>query len=314
MMRFVLRRLVYLVPVWIGISVVAFILANLAPGDPARLALQRELGRQPTAEEAALARESMGLNDPAPVRYLQWLGDAVTGDFGTSYRSGQPVLASLAERFPTTLEIAAGGLLFAITLAVPLGVLAAVYQRRHIDHLSRVLALLGASMPSFWVAYLLILLFSVKLGWLPVAGSQTWQHAIMPALTLGIAGSAGLMRLTRSEMLETLGHDYIRTARAKGLASRPLLIGHALRNALIPIVTVLGMRFAGMLGGAVIVETIFSWPGIGKLMVDAIFDRDYPMIQGFVLFMGTAFLLINLVVDVAYGLIDPRIRLAGRPT
>jgi peptide/nickel transport system permease protein len=314
MMRFILRRLVYLVPVWIGISLVAFILANLAPGDPARLALQRELGRQPTAEEAALARESMGLNDPAPVRYVRWLGDAVTGDFGTSYRNGNPVLESLAERFPTTLEIAAGGLLFAIALAVPLGVLAAVYQRRHIDHLSRVLALLGASMPSFWVAYLLILLFSVKLGWLPVAGSQTWQHAVMPALTLGIAGSAGLMRLTRSEMLETLGHDYIRTARAKGLASRPLLMGHALRNALIPIVTVLGMRFAGMLGGAVIVETIFSWPGIGKLMVDAIFDRDYPMIQGFVLFMGTAFLLINLVVDVAYGLIDPRIRLAGRST
>lgn len=314
MVRFILRRLVYLVPVWIGISLVAFILANLAPGDPARLTLQRELGRQPTSEETAIARESMGLNDPAPLRYVRWLGDALTGDFGTSYRTGQSVLASLAERFPTTLEIAMGGLLFAMALAIPLGVLAALYQRRHIDHLSRVLALFGASMPSFWVAYLLILLFSVKLGWLPVAGSQTWQHAVMPALTLGIAGSAGLMRLTRSEMLETLGHDYIRTARAKGLATRPILVGHALRNAMIPIVTVLGMRFAGMLGGAVIVETIFSWPGIGKLMVDAIFDRDYPMIQGFVLFMGTAFLLINLVVDIAYGLIDPRIRLSGRGT
>lgn len=312
MLRFVLRRLVYLVPVWIGISLVAFTLANLTPGDPARLALQRSLGRQPTAEETAAAREQMGLNDPAPIRYLNWLGDAITGDLGTSYRTGQPVLESLIERFPNTLQIAGAGLLLAIAIAIPLGVLAAVYRRSAIDHVSRVVALLGASMPSYWVAYLLILLFSVQLGMLPVAGSTTWQHAVMPALTLGIGGSASLMRLTRSEMLETLNQDYIRTARAKGLHSRTLLVSHALRNTMIPISTVLGMRFAGMLGGAVIVETIFSWPGIGKLVVDAIFDRDYPMIQGFVIFMGTAFLLINLIVDLGYGLIDPRIRLTNR--
>ncbi len=312
MFRFVLRRLAYLLPVWIGISLVAFMLANLAPGDPARLALQRELGRQPTAEETAVVREQMGLNDAAPIRYLNWLGDALTGDLGTSYRTGQPVLDSLADRFPTTLQIAGFGLLLAIAIAIPLGILAAVYRQGPIDHFSRVIALLGASMPSYWVAYLLILLLSVRLGWLPVAGSQTWQHAVMPALTLGIGGSASLMRLTRSEMLETLNQDYIRTARAKGLRSRPLMLGHALRNTMIPLSTVLGMRFAGMLGGAVIVETIFSWPGIGKLVVDAIFDRDYPMIQGFVIFMGTAFLLINLVVDLGYGVIDPRIRLARR--
>jgi peptide/nickel transport system permease protein len=312
LLAFVLRRLTYLIPVWIGISLVAFLLANLAPGDPARLALQRELGRQPTAEEVAVAREEMGLNEPAPVRYVTWLGDALRGDLGESYRTGKPVLDSLLERFPTTLKVAGIGLLFAVALAIPLGVFAAVYQRSPVDHLSRLLALAGASMPSYWVAYLLILLFSVRLGWLPVAGSQTWQHAVMPALTLGIGGSAGLMRLTRSEMLDTLGQDYIRTARAKGLQNRVLLVRHALRNTLIPITTVLGMRFAGMLGGAVIVETIFSWPGIGKLVVDAIFDRDYPMIQGFVIFMGTAFLLINLIVDLGYGLIDPRIRLAGK--
>ncbi|MBA2775585.1 MAG: ABC transporter permease [Chloroflexia bacterium] len=312
MVQFVLRRLLYLVPVWIGISLVAFLLANLAPGDPARLALQRALGRQPTGAETAAAREQMGLNDSPPVQYLNWLGNALTGDLGLSYRTGKPVLESLVERFPTTLQIAGGGLLLAIAIAIPLGVLAAVYRRGPIDHLSRVVALLGASMPSYWVAYLLILLFSVRLGMLPVAGSQTWQHAVMPALTLGIGGSASLMRLTRSEMLETLGQDYIRTARAKGLHSRTLLVRHALRNTMIPISTVLGMRFAGMLGGAVIVETIFSWPGIGKLVVDAIFDRDYPMIQGFVIFMGTAFLLINLIVDIGYGLIDPRIRLARR--
>jgi peptide/nickel transport system permease protein len=240
------------------------------------------------------------------------LGEALTGDLGTSYRTGQPVLDSLADRFPTTLQIAGFGLLLAIAIAIPLGILAAVYRQGPIDHLSRVIALLGASMPSYWVAYLLILVLSVRLGWLPVAGSQTWQHAVMPAITLGIGGSASLMRLTRSEMLETLNQDYIRTARAKGLHSRALMLRHALRNTMIPISTVLGMRFAGMLGGAVIVETIFSWPGIGKLVVDAIFDRDYPMIQGFVIFMGTAFLLINLIVDLGYGVIDPRIRLARR--
>ena len=312
MLRYITRRLLYLVPVWIGISLIAFVLANLTPGDPARLALQRELGRQPTAEETAAAREQMGLDDPAPVRYVRWLGDAITGDLGTSYRTGTPVLTSLADRFPTTLQIAGGGLLLAIVISIPLGILAAVSRRGPIDHVSRVLALLGASMPSYWVAYLLILLLSVRLGWLPVAGSETWKHAIMPALTLGIGGSASLMRLTRSEMLETLNQDYIRTARAKGLHARSLLLRHALRNTLIPITTVLGMRFAGMLGGAVIVETIFSWPGIGKLVVDAIFDRDYPMIQGFVIFMGTVFLLVNLIVDLGYGLIDPRIRLAGK--
>jgi peptide/nickel transport system permease protein len=304
--------LAYLVPVWIGISLVAFLLTNLTPGDPARLALQRELGRQPTTGETAALRDRLGLDDPIPIRYVRWLGDALTGDLGLSYRTGKPVLESLAERFPTTLQIAGLGLLLAIVIAIPLGVLAAVYQRSPIDHLSRVLALLGAAMPSYWVAYLLILLLSVKLGLLPVAGSQTWQHAVMPALTLGIGGSASLMRLTRSETLETLHQDYIRTARAKGLHRRTLLLRHALRNTMIPITTVLGMRFAGMLGGAVIVETIFSWPGIGKLVVDAIFDRDYPMIQGFVIFMGTAFLLINLIVDLGYGLIDPRIRLVRR--
>lgn len=312
MLQFIVRRLFYLVPVWLGISLIAFALANMTPGDPARLALQRELGRQPTAEETADARERLGLDDPAPVRYVRWLGDAVTGDLGESYRTGKPVLSSLAERFPMTLQIAGGGLLLAIAIAIPIGIVAAVYRRGPIDHLSRILALLGASMPSYWVAYLLILLLSVRLGWLPVAGSETWKHAIMPAVTLGIGGSASLMRLTRAEMLETLGQDYIRTARAKGLRNRTMLVRHALRNTMIPISTVLGMRFAGMLGGAVIVETIFSWPGIGKLVVDAIFDRDYPMIQGFVLFMGTVFLLVNLLVDLGYGLIDPRIRLASR--
>lgn len=307
---FILRRVALLIPVWIGISLIAFLLANLTPGDPARLVLQRELGHQPNSEQVAEARERMGLNDPLPVRYIRWLGDAATGDLGTSYRNGKPVLESLAERFPTTLRVAALGLAISIAVAIPLGVMAAVFRHSILDHFSRVFALAGAAMPSYWVAYLLILLLSVQLGWLPVAGSSTWKHMLLPAITLGIGGSASLMRVVRSEMLENLGQDYVRTARAKGLGSNTVIVQHALRNALLPVTTILGMRLAGMLGGAVIVETIFSWPGVGKLVVDAIFDRDYPMIQGFVIFMGTVTLLINLVVDIGYGLIDPRVKLS----
>jgi peptide/nickel transport system permease protein len=307
--RYLVRRLLYLVPVWLGISVVAFVLANLTPGDPARLTLQRQLDRQPTPEETARVRRDLGLDDPFPVRYLRWLGDALTGDLGTSYRTGESVTGALLDRFPRTLQIALCGIATAVALALPLGILAAVWRNSAIDHLSRIVALLGASMPSFWVAYLLILLFSVRLQLLPVAGTGTWRHLVLPSATLGVAAAAGLMRLTRSEMIEALGQDFVLTGRAKGLAPRAVVVGHALRNALIPVVTVAGMRFAGLLGGAVIVETIFAWPGVGKFVLDSIFDRDYPVIQGFVVFMGTVFLLINLVVDLSYGLLDPRVRL-----
>jgi peptide/nickel transport system permease protein len=222
------------------------------------------------------------------------------------------VTGALLDRFPRTLQIAVLGIATALALALPLGVLAAVWRNSPVDHLSRVVALLGASMPSFWVAYLLILVFSVRLQLLPVAGTGTWQHLVLPAATLGLAAAASLMRLTRSEMIEALGQDFVRTGRAKGLAPRAVVVGHALRNALIPVVTVAGMRFAQLLGGAVIVETIFAWPGVGKFVLDSIFDRDYPVIQGFVVFMGTAFLLVNLAVDLSYGLLDPRVRLGGR--
>lgn len=311
MASFILKRIALLIPVWIGISLLAFLMANLTPGDPARLVLQRELGHQPNAEQVAEARERMGLNDPLPIRYLRWLGDAATGDLGRSYRNGKPVLESIAERFPVTLRIAALGLAISVAVAIPLGILAAVFRHSILDHFSRVFALAGSAMPSYWIAYLLILLFAVQLGWFPVAGSSTAKHMVLPAVTLGIGGSASLMRVVRSEMLENLGQDYVRTARAKGLTSNAVIVQHALRNALLPVSTILGMRLAGMLGGAVIVETIFSWPGVGKLVVDAIFDRDYPMIQGFVIFMGTVTLLINLVVDIGYGLIDPRVKLSN---
>lgn len=299
-----------MVPIWIGISLVAFGLTNLTPGDPARLMLQRTLGRQPTSEEVSAARTEMQLDDPFVVRYVHWFSDAVTGDLGTSYRTGEPVLTALASRFPDTLQIAGLGLAFSLILAIPLGVLAAIYRNRPIDHFSRVLALLAASMPNYWVAYLLILFFSVRLGMLPVARSDTWQHMVLPSVSLGLVACASLMRLTRSEMLEVLGQDFVRTARAKGLRAQSVVLRHALRNAMIPVTTIAGMRFAGLLGGAVIVETIFAWPGIGKFVLDSIFDRDYPVIQGFVVFMGTVFLFVNLIVDISYAWLDPRIRLS----
>ncbi len=312
MTRYLLRRLIYLIPVWLGISFVAFGMANLTPGDPARLMLQRDLGRQPSGDEVERARRDLRLDAPFAVRYVRWVGHAVTGDLGTSYRTGESVAGALLRRFPYTLQIAAFGMGAAILLALPLGVMAAVWRNSSLDHLSRALALLGAAMPSYWVAYLLILTFAVRLKLLPVAGTGTWQHLVLPSVTLGLAASASLMRLTRSEMLEVLGQDFIRTCRAKGLGPRAVIVGHALRNALISVLTVAGLRFAGLLGGAVIVETIFAWPGIGKFVLDSIFDRDYPVIQGFVVFMGTVFLLINLVVDLSYGLLDPRIRLGDR--
>lgn len=309
MTRYLLRRLVYLIPIWLGISFVAFSLANLTPGDPARLMLQRDLGRQPTAEEVSAVHENLNLDDPFILRYVRWLENAVTGDLGTSYRTGESVLGGLIQRFPNTLQIAGLGLALAVIIALPLGIMAALWRNSAVDHVSRVVALLGASMPSYWVAYLLILLFAVKLNMLPVAGKGTWQHLVLPSVTLGLGACASLMRLTRSEMLEVLGQDFIRTSRAKGLGPWAVVVRHGLRNALIPVTTVAGMRFAGLLGGAVIVETIFAWPGIGKFVLDSIFDRDYPVIQGFVVFMGTIFLLVNLAVDMSYAWLDPRIRL-----
>jgi peptide/nickel transport system permease protein len=309
MIRYLLRRVLFLIPVWLGISFIAFALANLAPGDPAWLMLQRELNRPPTIEELTQAREEMGLDGPFVVRYVTWLGKAVTGDFGTSYASGGPVLEELASRFPNTLQLAVASLLIALAVAMPLGVLSAIKRNSLVDHLSRVGALLGAAMPSYWLAYLLILVFAIHLSLLPVAGRGTWQHLVLPAVTLALAATASLMRLTRAELLEVLGQDYVQTARAKGLSSQAVHLRHAFRNALLPVVTVAGMRFAGLLGGTVIVETIFAWPGVGKYIVDSIFNRDYPVIQGFVLFMGTVFILVNLIVDLSYAWLDPRIQL-----
>lgn len=245
------------------------------------------------------------------MRYARWVADAFTGDLGTSFRTGNPVFSDLLARFLVTLELAVPALAAAVAIALLSGVLSAVHRNSAIDHASRLGALAGASMPSYWLAYLLIIVFSVRLGLLPVAGRGDWRHLVLPTLTLALGAAPSLTRLTRSSTLEALGEDYVRTARALGYPQRVVVVRHALRNALLPLVTVAGLRFGHLLAGAVIVETVFAWPGLGKHIVDAIYDRDYPTIQGFVVFVGTVFVLLNLLVDLAYTALDPRIRLTG---
>lgn len=310
---YVARRLVSLVPVLIGISLLAFMLGVLAPGDPAP-ALYKQLTGSPAADPVSLEkfRQEFGLNDPLPVRYLRWAGAALHGDLGYSYRSGRPILEELAYGFGPSLQLALGGLLVAILIAFPLGILAAVWHDSLPDFGMRMFALFGAAMPSYWLAYIFILIFAVQLRWLPVQATGSWQAIILPCVVLGIGGAATLSRLLRSSMLEVMNEDYIRTARGKGMTERFVVLRHALRNSLIPAITVLGGIFGGLLAGAVIVETVFARPGLGSLITNAISFRDYPVIQGVVLFGGVVFVLINLCVDLSYTWIDPRIRLGGK--
>lgn len=308
MIRYALRRIAALVPIWLLISTFAFLVATLAPGDPALAVARRQSAEPPTAEEIAQVRSELRLDDPVLVRFGRWVTGAVRGDLGVSYR-GEPVLATLAARFAATLQVALPALLLSILVALPLGAVSAARQGTLVDHASRAASLLGASMPSFCVGYLLIILFSVKLHLLPVAGQGGWRHAVMPTLTLTLGAAAGLIRLTRASLLDVLGEDFVRTARAKGLREWRVISAHALRNSLVVVVTALGIRFARLLAGAAIVETVFSWPGIGRYIVEAIHDQDFPAVQGFVLFAGTVFVVVNLAVDLLLVRLDPRITL-----
>lgn len=313
MTQYLARRIAYLVPVLIGVSLLAFLLGALAPGDPAP-ALYKQLYGVPAVDPATLEafRETYGLSDPLPVRYARWGFAVLQGDLGYSYRSGRPITRELVAGFAPSLQLAVGGMLVAILIALPLGILAALWQNSAPDFGMRAFALFGASMPSFWLAYLLILLFSVRLRWLPVQGTGSWQALILPCVVLGIGGAATLSRLLRSSMLEVMNEDYVRTARSKGLRERTVMLRHSLRNALIPAVTILGGMFGTLLAGAVIVEYVFARPGLGQLITNAISFRDYPVIQGVVLLGGAIFVVVNLLVDLAYTWIDPRIRLGGR--
>lgn len=308
---YLLRRLALLIPTLLGISLLAFAVANLAPGDAAEEFLRRTLDHAPTPAEVAAARVELGLDRPLAVQYAAWTADAFRGDLGVSYSTRAPVLDELTRRIPYTLELAVPAALLALLLAVPLATISALYRNRWPDQIVRVVSLAGASMPGFWLALLLIVVFAVRLSAVPVAGRHGLTSIILPVVALTLAPAAVLSRFLRSALLEILGEDYVRTGRAKGVRGRRVLTHHAMRNAAIPLLTVFALSFGHLLAGAVVVETIFVWPGVGSLIVDAITERDYPMIQAFVLYTGVAFVLLNLTVDLAYTAIDPRVRLSN---
>jgi ABC-type dipeptide/oligopeptide/nickel transport system permease component len=303
MTTFLARRLAQAAVVVLGVSVVAFFLLHLT-GDPALLLLPPDA----TAGEIDAFRQAMGFNDPVVVQYWRFLRGAVRGDFGESLRHGQPAMALVVERLPATLELAGAAMLVALGVAIPTGIISAVRRNTLVDYASTVLALLGQSMPTFWLGVMLILVFSVRFHVLPSSGRGGVEHLVLPAATLGFFTAARMMRLTRSGMLEVLGQDYVRTARAKGVAESPVVWKHALRNAAVPIVTIAGLELGALLGGSVITETIFAWPGVGRLSVQAIYNRDFPVVQASVFLLATAFVLVNLLVDVLYSYLDPRIR------
>ncbi|MGH2394661.1 MAG: nickel ABC transporter permease [Candidatus Limnocylindria bacterium] len=298
------RRLLQALLVLFGVSCVVFFILHLT-GDPALVLLPPDA----SAEDIHRFREAMGFNDPVLVQYGRFLAGALRGDFGQSVRHGESAFSLVLERMPATFELAGAALLVALGLALPAGIVSAVRRNTMIDYVSTVTALLGQSMPTFWLGIMLILVFSVWLNLLPSSGRGSFEHLIMPAVTLGLFTTARIMRLTRSGMLEVLSQDYIRTARAKGVSGPPVIWKHALKNAAIPIVTIVGIELGTLLGGAVITETIFAWPGVGRLSVQAIYNRDYPVVQAAVFLLASTFVLVNLVVDVVYTYLDPRIRL-----
>jgi len=297
----------------LGISIISFMLLNFAPGDAAEITLMRQNGGvAPSPQEVVELRQELGLNDPLPIRYGRWVSNAVRGDLGESYRSGDSIANELLRRLPATLLLAATALALAVAAGIPLGVLAAVNRGTWLDTSCRLLALVGAAVPSYVMAPVLMLFFAVKLGWLPAVGYGSPKNLLLPALALSFGTMAQLMRLTRASVLDVLGQDYIRTARAKGLSERSVVWGHGLKSALLPVVTVLGTSTGFLLGGAVIIESIFGWPGVGQFVIQGISQRDYPVVQGFVLYMAVAFLLINLAVDVSYRWLDPRLHFGGK--
>lgn len=304
MYKYIIKRLLLLIPVLFGVSLLVFAIMYLTPGDPAQLILGENA---PKAAVEAL-REKMGLNDSFFVQYLRFIKNAVMGDFGRSYTTGREVFKEIFARFPNTLILAILGVFISILIGIPIGIISATRQYSFIDGFSMVLALLGVSMPVFWLGLMLILIFSVKLGLLPSGGFETLSSLILPALTLGVGSAAIVTRMTRSSMLEVIRQDYIRTARAKGVAEKAVINKHALKNALIPIITVVGLQFGGLLGGAVLTESVYSWPGVGRMMVDAIRQKDTPTVLASVIFLAAAFSVVNLIVDLLYAFADPRIK------
>ena len=303
--RFVARRLLGLVPILLAVSVLIFGAVRLLPGDPARIMA----GPQATQDAVDGMRARLGLDRPLPVQYGVFLAGALQGDFGESIRSKRPVLDEVAIRVPNTLALALVSYALALAVGLAVGVLAAVFRGGVIDHLVMAVTVLAASTANFWVALMGMAVFAVQLRWLPLLGGGSWQHYVLPAVTLSLLPTALIARMTRSSMLEVMQLDYVRTARAKGLTERVVQIRHALRNALLPVITLVGLNFGGLLGGAVVTESVFNWPGIGRLLVDSVRFRDYPVIQCVTLLAVTAVVLANLAADLMTAAIDPRVRL-----
>ncbi|MFC1512322.1 ABC transporter permease [Candidatus Latescibacterota bacterium] len=310
MTTYVIRRLLFVFPIILGVATIIFVLMFLVPGDPARLMMGQH-GDERVLENI---RREMGLDRPVYIQYFRFLGRLARGDLGMSYRQRRPVATIIAERFPATLKLALASMFLAVVFGVTFGVIAAANRNRLFDWLVMILSLTGISLPVFWLGMMLILIFASGLGWLPVGGygrSGDLRHLILPAVSLSTISIGYISRMTRSSMLEVIGKDYIRTARAKGLAEWVVILRHALRNAFIPVVTIIGIDFASLLGGAVATETVFAWPGLGRAVVDAIRVRDLPVVEGCVIFLAFIFVIANLLVDLTYAWLDPRIRLDG---
>jgi peptide/nickel transport system permease protein len=304
-LTYLARRLLAVVPVLFGVTLAVFSMLFLVPGDPVKMMLAEFVT---TPDQIAQMRAQLHLDEPILKQYGRFVGNAVRGDLGTSIRSRRAVSTEIGENVGSTAQLALASMAVAVAIGVPLGLLAALFRSSWFDAGSMIVALLGVSMPSFWLGLLMIVTFSLHLGWFPATGGGDLHHLVLPAVTLGMIASAIIARLTRSSMLEVLGQDYVRTARAKGLAWWGVVVRHALKNALIPVITIFGLQFGNLLAGAVIVETVFSRPGLGRLIVGGILAKDFPLVQGTVLFVATVYVLINVLVDIAYAFVDPRIR------
>ncbi len=304
MLRFLTRRLLLTIPVLLGVATLVFSLIHLVPGDP----VQAMLGDSATPQDVADVRARLGLDRPIYVQYGTFLRSAARGNLGTSLRTNQAVTSAIAERMPATFELAVAAMLVATAIALPLGIVAAVRAGTAVDYGATTLALIGISIPNFWLGPLMAIVFSITLGWLPVSGRGTAAHLVLPAITLGAPLAAVLARMTRASVIEELRELYVTAARARGVSRLRAIVRHAFRNSLIPIVTVLGLQFGAVLTGAVITETIFAWPGVGRLLIQSISFRDYPMVQGCILLIAITYVAMNLVTDLVYGLLDPRIR------
>ena len=305
MLRYLVRRLVLTIPVLLGVATLVFSLIHLVPGDPA----QAMLGDGASPQDIVELRTSLGLDRPLLEQYVTFLRHAITGDLGLSFRTGQPVTAMIVERLPATAELAIAAMVVAVVIALPLGIVAAVWRGTVADYGAMTFALAGVSIPNFWLGPLLAIVFAVELGWLPVSGRGTLVHLVLPAVSLGLALAAILARMTRASLLDELRELYVRAARARGVSRVAAVTMHALRNSLVPLLTIVALQFGAVLTGAVITETIFAWPGIGRLLIQSIGFRDYPMVQGCILLIAVTYVTVNLVTDLMYGVLDPRIRL-----